>query len=237
MSYDRDRDRRPQPIAGPPEDGRSGEYRHPFHPDQWDQAQPAPFRPQGGPPPQSQADGFASRGEGGGERGYQPRGERAYQSPGENRDERSGGERGYRWLRNDEERFAEGPPMPDPSGRGSRGDGYGEANYHEEWTPQGRHQQGSPGDAGWFGRGPHAGRGPKGYQRSDDRIRESVNENLEQNEELDASEIEVSVQGGEVTLEGTVPNRWSKRLAEDLVHGQRGVKDVHNRLRVQESGH
>ena len=40
-----------------------------------------------------------------------------------------------------------------------------------------------------------------------------------------------------MTLEGTVPNRWSKRLAEDLAQDMPGVKELHNRLRVQEAGH
>jgi hypothetical protein len=157
MSYDRDRDRPQQPIAGPPEGGRSGEYNHPFHPDQWDQAPPAPYRPQGRPPAQSQADGFASR-------------------------------------------------------------------------------RGDDGESGRGARGQYAGRGPKGYRRSDERIQETVNEALERDGDLDASEISVSVKDGEVTLEGSVPNRWSKRLAEDLVHDRPGVNDVHNRLRVADRG-
>jgi hypothetical protein len=212
VSYDRDRDRRPQPIAGPPEGGRSGEYRHPFRPDEWDQAPSTPFRPQGRPRPESQADGFAS-------------GERASGSS----------ERGYRWLRGGEERFAGGPPMPESPGNVR--DGYGEENYRDEWTPQGRHTPASPSDRGWFSRGPHAGRGPKGYRRSDERIRETVNEVLARDPDLDATNIDVRVQEGEVTLEGTVPNRWSKRLAEDLVQDMPGVRELHNRLRVEESGH
>jgi hypothetical protein len=43
----------------------------------------------------------------------------------------------------------------------------------------------------------------------------------------------VIVASGEVTLEGTVPDRESKRLAEDLAEGIPGVKQVQNRLRVE----
>jgi hypothetical protein len=42
----------------------------------------------------------------------------------------------------------------------------------------------------------------------------------------------VSVSRGEVTLDGTVPDRWEKRLAEDLTEGVFGVTEVHNRLRT-----
>lgn len=77
------------------------------------------------------------------------------------------------------------------------------------------------------------GKGPKGYTRSDDRIREDVCDRLSADDELDASEITVTVSGGEVTLEGTVPDRRSKHRAEDLSDAISGVADVHNRLRAQ----
>jgi hypothetical protein len=82
-------------------------------------------------------------------------------------------------------------------------------------------------------RGRFTGRGPKGYVRSDERILENVNERLEEHGDLDASDISVAVSGGEVTLEGTVEDRQSKRLAEDLAHAVSGVRDVQNRLGVQ----
>jgi BON domain-containing protein len=108
-----------------------------------------------------------------------------------------------------------------------------------ETPPQRRLPSGSYGELAWewegVQRGPFSGRGPRGYRRSDERIQEDVSEALTQEGELDASEILVTVQGGEVTLEGTVPDRRSKRLAEDLAD-QRGVRDVHNRLRVQAGG-
>ena len=85
-------------------------------------------------------------------------------------------------------------------------------------------------------RGRFTGRGPKGYTRSDERIREDVSDRLEQHGEIDASEIEVRVSNGEVTLEGTVEDRWMKRLAEDLVEDCPGVKQVNNRIRIQGNG-
>ena len=89
-------------------------------------------------------------------------------------------------------------------------------------------------DREWDGaqRGPFSGKGPKGYLRSDDRIREDAGEALYRAGDLDASDMTVEVKDGEVVLEGTVPDRRSKRLAEHLVEGLSGVRDVHNRLRI-----
>jgi osmotically-inducible protein OsmY len=79
----------------------------------------------------------------------------------------------------------------------------------------------------WF-----TGRGPKGYQRSDERINEDVCDRLCDSGEVDASEIEVRVSGGEVTLTGSVSDRNQKRRAEDLIEQVSGVREVHNNLRV-----
>lgn len=76
------------------------------------------------------------------------------------------------------------------------------------------------------------GMGPKGYRRSDERIREDVSERLEDHPEIDATNIEVLVKDGEVTLSGSVDNRRAKRLAEDVAEQCRGVKDVHNQIHV-----
>ena len=78
--------------------------------------------------------------------------------------------------------------------------------------------------------GGHRGRGPKGYERSDERIRESICEMLTDDHEIDASEISVEVNQGEVMLNGTVPERRIKFLVEDRVAHCAGVKEVHNRL-------
>lgn len=79
----------------------------------------------------------------------------------------------------------------------------------------------------------HRGRGPKNYRRSDEAIREDVCERLTMDHDVDASDIEVQVSDGVVTLEGTVARRHEKRLAEDVADLVRGVRDVENRLRVQ----
>lgn len=79
------------------------------------------------------------------------------------------------------------------------------------------------------------GKGPKGFMRSDERIREDVCEKLEDADEVDASEISVEVKQGEVVLTGTTDSRWAKRYAEDCAYQVRGVKNVRNELQVQES--
>jgi osmotically-inducible protein OsmY len=78
----------------------------------------------------------------------------------------------------------------------------------------------------------HRGRGPRGYRRSDERIREDINDRLTDHPYLDATDIEVRVTDGEVTLTGSVDSRQAKRLAEDLAESVSGVNNVENRLRV-----
>src|SRR5207248_2614850 len=79
----------------------------------------------------------------------------------------------------------------------------------------------------------YRGRGPRGYTRSDERIHEDVSDRLTDNPILDASEIEITVERGEVTLSGTVDSRYSKRLAEDLAEEVSSVRHVQNNLRVR----
>ncbi|MFC4173206.1 CBS domain-containing protein [Microvirga sp. GCM10011540] len=95
------------------------------------------------------------------------------------------------------------------------------------------------GSFGEVRRGEHSGRGPRNYQRSDDRIREDINERLTDDPLIDASEIEVTVENREVTLSGTVRDRGERRRAEDLAESVSGVNHVQNNLRVgqQQAGH
>jgi hypothetical protein len=83
-----------------------------------------------------------------------------------------------------------------------------------------------------YGQGQHSGKGPQGYQRGDDRIREDINDRLTWHGDIDATHITVKVENGEVTLEGNAQDRNQKRLAEDIAESVRGVKEVHNHLRV-----
>lgn len=80
--------------------------------------------------------------------------------------------------------------------------------------------------------GSHAGKGPRGYTRTDDRIHEDVCDALMRDHDVDASDVEVRVEQGEVTLAGTVEDRLAKRRAEELADSCAGVRDVHNELRI-----
>jgi osmotically-inducible protein OsmY len=126
--------------------------------------------------------------------------------------------------------------------------GYGNQGYggQSDWRGQGRNDygmygQGNTGQSGNFSGqgtqgGRHFGKGPKGYQRSDERIREEVSDRMTEHGGIDASELEVQVSNGEVTLTGFVDDRQQKRMAEDLAEQISGVRDVHNQLRVHEHG-
>jgi hypothetical protein len=84
----------------------------------------------------------------------------------------------------------------------------------------------------WPERGNFAGRGPRNWKRSDDRIKEDINERLTHHPDIDASDIDVEVNNGEVTLKGKVDERRAKRLAEDIAESVSGVHDVRNEIKV-----
>jgi len=108
-------------------------------------------------------------------------------------------------------------------GQGSQGSQGSQFGQGSQWGQSGQYGQ----------RGQFSGRGPKGYSRSDDRIKEDINERLTHDPDIDAWEIEVQVSGGEVTLTGTVDDRNAKRRAEDIAESISGVNDVQNQIRVK----
>jgi osmotically-inducible protein OsmY len=77
----------------------------------------------------------------------------------------------------------------------------------------------------------HRGRGPRNYQRSDERISDEIHQILTFHPEIDATDIEIVVEQGVVTLKGNVDNRQTKRMAEDIVEDVYGVREVRNELR------
>jgi osmotically-inducible protein OsmY len=120
-----------------------------------------------------------------------------------------------------------GEYLIDPAGRyeseGYTDQGYGQNRGQSDWRTE---------DTRYPLAERHRGRGPRGYTRPDDRIFEHVCELLTDAPQIDASNLEVKVKDGEVTLAGVVSSRAEKRLAEDLADSIRGVRDVQNRLRV-----
>jgi hypothetical protein len=88
----------------------------------------------------------------------------------------------------------------------------------------------------WPVEGPARGHAPRNYRRSDEHVREEVCEALAAHGDLDVSDVEVEVDGGDVILRGTVRSRWAKFYAEDLAAGILGVRDVVNELRIAPRG-
>jgi osmotically-inducible protein OsmY len=100
--------------------------------------------------------------------------------------------------------------------------------------------------ASWFGaedqdrdrgRGRDGGRdyrgmGPKGYKRADERISDEAHERLTDDPWVDATNVSISVSGGEITLAGTVESREAKHRAERCVEDISGVNHVQNNLRI-----
>jgi hypothetical protein len=184
--------------------------------------------------------GFGQYGQGGyGQGGYSQGG---YRESGRSEGERYGqgwGQQGQQWGQGGygQSSYGQGGYGQGGYGQGAYGQGgvgsfgsgqdygYGQTDYTRGFGPRFSYTE-----AVVVGR--FAGRGPKGYRRSDERIREEVNEELTRHPEIDASEIEVNVDNGEVTLTGKVGDRHQKRLAEDLAERCSGVNDVHNQLKV-----
>ncbi|MBP0628764.1 BON domain-containing protein [Cupriavidus sp. AcVe19-1a] len=79
--------------------------------------------------------------------------------------------------------------------------------------------------------------GPRGYQRSDDRIRDQICERLSYARGVDVSDVSVDVKEGVVSLTGSVRERGQKYYIEDLADGTYGVKEVNNDIRVRRVDH
>lgn len=111
--------------------------------------------------------------------------------------------------------------------------------HDEDW----RHREGQTAREGmrgyreegrdWYPQ--YRGRPPRAYRRSDERILDDIVERLLV-AAVDASEVEVKVENGEVTLSGTVRERRDKRRIEDACEDVFGVQDVHNQIRVVREG-
>jgi osmotically-inducible protein OsmY len=159
---------------------------------------------------------------------------------------RSGAERGYSEGMRDYSQQRYNYPTGFRSNESYGGRGYGnERDRYDSGEDRGWWDRASDAVASWFGdedaerrrhmdqQREHRGRGPKNYRRSDERIKEDVNDRLSDDYYVDASDIEVAVSNTEVTLTGTVNSRADKRRAEDIADSVSGVTNVENRLRVK----
>ena len=79
----------------------------------------------------------------------------------------------------------------------------------------------------------HRGKGPNNWKKSDDVLYEDVCEALYHSPDVDASEIEVAVENGTVSLSGQVDSRLSKKMAEEVIEEVPGVWDIHNSLTIK----
>ena len=100
------------------------------------------------------------------------------------------------------------------AGQGEWGDERRGAERREEQSPSGRRL------------------GLERRRRPDESLAKEIREILTTDPELDATAIEVEVEGGAVTIAGEVTHPEARLLAEELVESVVGVREVHNRLRV-----
>ena len=123
-----------------------------------------------------------------------------------------------------------------PSSRASSSGATGAPGYAREgawsdsadWTPEDERDVARDREAAPVS---YRGRGPRGYTRSDERLLETVCEQLTDDPRIDASDIEVEVKQQVVTLRGSVPDRRTKYAVEELVENA-GARDIENQLRV-----
>lgn len=79
----------------------------------------------------------------------------------------------------------------------------------------------------------HRGKGPKNYIRQDVHIKDDVNHALTESHSVDASDIEVMVQDGDVILSGTVDSRVARRNAESAIDYISGIRNIENRIHIK----
>jgi len=118
-----------------------------------------------------------------------------------------------------------GPMPPDDDSFGPRSLG-GWGDFREPAPSRDAHERNASRRPGG-----QRGRGPRGATRPDASIADDIYQRLTADEELDASEILLSVEDGFVTLTGEVPEKAMKHRAENVAAQARGVRDVRNCIR------
>lgn len=119
------------------------------------------------------------------------------------------------------------------------GEGTLSRGRHGAWTHEGSADawQRDSGQRGSAAPGRQGGsrhlRPPRGYVRSDERIREDLCERLMTDPYVDATDVSIAVHAGVVHLEGSVAERNMRYALESVAASCIGVKDVENHVRVQ----
>jgi hypothetical protein len=73
---------------------------------------------------------------------------------------------------------------------------------------------------------------PRGERPTDVRMKEEIQQLLNGHTQVDASDIQVDVQHGVVTLSGNVVNDREKRIVERIIRNGFGILDVNNHLNI-----
>ncbi|GEM_PF-4951652 len=124
-----------------------------------------------------------------------------------------------------------GPSTQGPYGQSA----YGRGVYDNRYVPGNNHPYADRAAHNQYNAehfGPHRGKGPKAFTRTDERLKEHVSELLMEHGEIDATHVVVEVKNGEVSLSGLVEDRFQRRAIEDMVESIYGVKDVHLTLKI-----
>jgi osmotically-inducible protein OsmY len=119
------------------------------------------------------------------------------------------------------------PDTADDSGSAGRRAVTGEAARPAD-TGQDHYGQTGYGQGG-YGQGTD---GEPDYLRSDDGLKEMLLERLREDPDIDERDVTVIVQGGAITLEGSVDSARTRTAIENIAE-QLGTQAVRNELRVQ----
>jgi osmotically-inducible protein OsmY len=119
------------------------------------------------------------------------------------------------------------PDTADDSGSAGRRAVTGEAARPAD-TGQDHYGQTGYGQGG-YGQGTD---GEPDYLRSDDGLKEMLLERLREDPDIDERDVTVIVQGGTITLEGSVDSARTRAAIENIA-GQLGIQAVRNELRVK----
>ncbi|MGE0633030.1 MAG: BON domain-containing protein [Pseudobdellovibrionaceae bacterium] len=127
---------------------------------------------------------------------------------------------------------------PSQDAQSDTGAGYGHSmeiggSYREEQVRRRFDYEYDTGPYCEFTPGRYSGKGPKGYKRSEERLREDFCEALTRHPDIDASDIEVIMENSELVLRGTVPEREMKYLIDDLAEHSFGMPDIRNEIRIR----